>query len=268
MKKAITKYYQIKSDKLVPFDFPTRIVFISDLHNVEIGEVNKTLFDKIKSLNPDLVLLGGDTIIGKPNKSMESGLAFIEKLGRSYKVYAANGNHEYRLKIYPDIYGDMYERYFEVIEKSNITLLENASVDIIINGTQITIHGLEIDRKYYGRFKRQELSVTAIDSYLGAVEDEWYHILLAHNARYAQQYMDWGADLTLSGHYHGGIIRLPGDIALIGNDFQICPPFAYGHYESHHHHFIASAGLGEHTVPLRINNPRELVVVDLISTRL
>ena len=265
MKKAIAKYYQIESAKIAPSDFPTRIVFLSDLHNVEIGVNNEALLSKIDSLSPDLVLLGGDTIVGKPNKTMTSGLDLIKALGKRYQVYAANGNHEHRLKIYPETYGDMYERYLEAIEESKVRLINNESASISINNTPMIIHGLDIDRQYYGRLERQELTTEDINNYLGPIEDEGYHILLAHNPRYCQSYIDWGADLTLAGHYHGGIIRLAKDIPLIGNDFQLFPPFAYGHYEKNNHHLITSAGLGEHTIPIRINNPRELVVVDLIG---
>lgn len=265
MKKTRTKYYQIKSHKIAKSDFPTRIAFISDLHNVDSGGANEVLLNKINSLDPDLVFLGGDTIVGKPNKSMSVGLDFIKSLGEKYKVYAANGNHEYRLKIYPETYGNMYERYLEAIDESGATLLVNECAKIDINGTAMMIHGLEVDRKNYSRLKKYELPATEINEYLGTIKDDMYHILLAHNPRYGKSYMEWGADLTLSGHYHGGIIRLPKDTPLIGNDIQLFPAFAYGHHEENGHHLIASAGLGEHTIPLRINNPRELVVVDLIG---
>ena len=267
MKKAITKYYQIKSDKIAPSEFPTRIAFISDLHNVEIGERNRILFKKLESLSPDLVLLGGDIIIGRTKKPMDAGLDFIKNLGAKFKVYAVNGNHEYRLKIYPETYGDMYERYERAMKEANVTVLNNEQAQVMVNGTNLVIHGLEIDREYYGRLKKKELSVADIDDYLGQIEDDKYHILLAHNPRFGQGYMEWGADLTLSGHYHGGVIKLPHDKPLLGNDFQIFPAFAYGHYEEKGHHLITSAGLGEHTIPLRINNPREIVVVDIVSNQ-
>ena len=265
MKKVIAKYYQIKSDKVAPADFPIRIVFISDLHNISIGEENSGLLKKIDSLSPDLILIGGDTIVGKPKKSMAAGLDFIKRLGAGRLVFAANGNHEYRLKIYPDTYGDMYERYQATLQAAGIPLLTNSSVKVSINERPIVIHGLELERKYYSRLTKYELSATKVDEYLGACDDESYHILLAHNPYYARAYMDWGADLTLCGHYHGGIVRLPKNKPLIGNDFQLFPPYAYGHHRDGKRHLVASAGLGEHTIPLRVNNPRELVVVDVIK---
>ena len=261
----IAKYYQIKSAKVVPADFPIRIVFISDLHNVMIGERNEVLLKKIDLLSPDLVLLGGDTIVAKPNMPMAVGLDLIKRLGERHRVYAANGNHEYRMRIYPDSYGEMYNDYQTTLEAAGIPLLVNDSVEVIVKETPIVIHGLELERKYYSRLTRHELEVAKMDEYLSVGHDESYHILLAHNPHYARTYMEWGADLTLCGHYHGGIIRLPKDRPLIGNDFQLFPTYAYGHHRVGERHLITSAGLGEHTIPLRINNPRELVVVDIVS---
>lgn len=263
MKKSIVKYYGIHSDKMVNRGRGLRIVFISDMHNVILGKKNAVLLDKIDALKPDLVLLGGDTIVAKPGHSMDPGLSFIKELGKRHQIYAGNGNHEYRMRIYPEVYGDMYERYQKCITDSGVILLENEAVNLVMGGTPIVIHGLELEREYYARFQRQELSRDKLKEYLGYPKEEAFHILLAHNPCYGRTYMEWGADLTLSGHYHGGIMRVFGDRPLIGNDFKLFPAYGYGHFEEHGKHLITSGGLGEHTIPLRIHNPRELVVVDV-----
>jgi len=266
MKKSIVKYYGITSDKIPPDTMPIRIAFISDLHNVCIGKHNKILLDKIDALSPDLLLLGGDTFVAKPDHSMDIGLRFIKDLARHHQVYAANGNHEYRMRIYPEVYGTMYSRYQKQIEDSGVILLENTTANIFINHIPIAIHGLELDRKYYHRFQKPELPVKELKAYFGEPDDKTFHILLAHNPHYGKTYMNWEADLTLSGHYHGGIIRTLKDQPLIGNDFQLFPPYAYGCFRCGSHTLITSAGMGEHTIPFRINNPRELVVVDIHPT--
>jgi len=263
MKKSKVKYYGIESDKIPSDTLPIRIVFISDLHNVSIGKHNKILLDKINRLAPDLVLLGGDTIVAKPGQSMDTGLRFIKDLSMQHQVYAANGNHEYRMRIYPEVYGTMYSRYQKQIEDSGVILLENTTANIFINNIPIAIHGLELDRKYYHRFEKSELPVKELKNHFGDPEDSAFHILLAHNPCYGGTYINWGSDLTLSGHYHGGIIRTLKNRPLIGNDFRLFPPYAYGCFRCGSHTMITSAGLGEHTIRLRINNPRELVVVDI-----
>lgn len=261
MKKCITKHYQIRSPKVRQEGI--RIVFISDLHNVAIGTENEKLLYKIDELKPDLVLVGGDIIIGKPGYAMDTGLQFMRKLAEGHSVYAANGNHEYRLKIYPDVYGEMYTEYKQTLEAAGVCLLENAKTTLAVKQLPVTIYGCELERQYYQRLKKQVLPETAVTDVFGELDQSRYNILLVHNPKYGQAYLNWGADLTLSGHYHGGIVRLGKNIPLLGNDFTLFPKFAYGHHQKDGRHLITSAGLGEHTIPVRINNPRELVAVDI-----
>lgn len=263
MKKCVTKHYQIKTPKIHNAADQIRIAFISDLHNVSIGTKNDKLLQKVDDLHPDLVLIGGDTIVGKPGHSMASGLDFIEKLAANHPVYAANGNHEYRLRIYPEVYGEMYAEYQQTLENAGVTLLENAETSMMVNQTPVTVYGYELERRYYHRFQKQILPETALDDVFGKADDSRYNIVLAHNPKYGQTYMNWGADLILCGHYHGGVVRLGKNLSILGNDFTLFPRYAYGHHKKDSCHLITSAGLGEHTIPVRINNPRELVAVDI-----
>ena len=91
--------------------------------------------------------------------------------------------------------------------------------------------------------------------------------MLAHYPKYFETYVSWKADLILSGHYHGGIVRLGGKYPVVGNDFTLFPKYAYGYYEKEQSVMLVSAGLGEHTIPLRLWNPRELVVADIKGKR-
>ena len=95
-----------------------------------------------------------------------------------------------------------------------------------------------------------------------------------HNARFGSEWKRLAADLKslhadliLSGHYHGGIVRLGGKYPVVGNDFTLFPKYAYGYYEKEQSVMLVSAGLGEHTIPLRLWNPRELVVADIKGKR-
>ena len=71
------------------------------------------------------------------------------------------------------------------------------------------------------------------------------------------------ADLILSGHYHGGVVRLSEHYGLSSPQYLFLPPFCCGDFHKGDQHMIVSAGLGEHTIPLRIHNPRELLVIDI-----
>ena len=98
-------------------------------------------------------------------------------------------------------------------------------------------------------------------------EDGAYHILLAHNPVYFKQYAAWGADLTLSGHLHGGIIRLPLIGGVITPQAKLFPRYSAGKYEIGEKWMIVSRGLGTHTIPIRFNNKPELSVIHLIPAR-
>ena len=84
-----------------------------------------------------------------------------------------------------------------------------------------------------------------------------------NNPEFFQAYSGWGADLTLSGHYHGGFMRLPLQKGLISPKYQLFPKYAGGLIRGKHCCMIVSRGLGMHTLPLRIFNPGELAVIDL-----
>ena len=88
-------------------------------------------------------------------------------------------------------------------------------------------------------------------------------ILLAHNPVFAPFYMEWGADLTVCGHFHGGVMRLRGKQPLLSPYGFLLPEYGYGHFEKDGKHVIVSSGLGEHAIPFRIHNPMELVTIDL-----
>ena len=90
---------------------------------------------------------------------------------------------------------------------------------------------------------------------------EAFHILLAHNPVYFDTYAAWGADLTLSGHLHGGIIRIPGIGGLITPQAQLFPKYDRGLISVNGKYMVVSAGLGEHTVPIRIFNPPQLILI-------
>ena len=73
---------------------------------------------------------------------------------------------------------------------------------------------------------------------------------------------NFGADVTLSGHYHGGVVGF-GNRGLVSPDFRLFPKNCHGCCEKDGHYRIVSAGCGEHTISVRLHNPRELVVLEI-----
>ena len=123
-------------------------------------------------------------------------------------------------------------------------------------------------KEYFEKFNRYVFEESQIEDALGKCEQApgLYNILLAHNPVYFKQYAAWGADLTLSGHLHGGIIRLPFIGGVITPQAKLFPKYDRGIFEKDGKYLVVSAGLGEHTVPVRIFNPPQLICIEIKGT--
>ena len=256
--RFVIKKYTFPSDKLKK---DCRILFLSDLHNKEYGVDNRTLLQAIENISPDLVLIGGDMINAKPGASFQKGASFVLACGEKYPVYYALGNHEYRARIYPENYGTMYPDYMESFQGSGIRFLDNESVVLPEFGIRLT--GLTIDREYYKRFVKRKLSEGYLAETIGESDHCRYQILLAHNPEFFPDYAEWKPDLVLSGHVHGGVARIPGYKGVIAPSLLPFPRYDGGLFEERGSRMIISRGLGMHTIPVRLFNPGELVVVEL-----
>jgi predicted MPP superfamily phosphohydrolase len=80
-----------------------------------------------------------------------------------------------------------------------------------------------------------------------------------------KNYVEWGADLVLSGHLHGGIVRIPGLVGAISPSFEIFPKYSGDLYYEEDTAIVVSKGLGTHTINIRLFNSAEVVVIHLKS---
>ena len=245
-------------------DRPFSVVFLSDLHNMSDGEDNSALLLEIRNQNPEAVFAAGDMLVGSTEPQMDAAMSLMDELTKKYPVYCVNGNHEQRLKAFPDRYGEQYQKYSDAIKSFGVHLLENSCERLEINRMPITVWGYELPIEYYRRGRKAELLEMQITEVLGAPDENSFNILLAHNPVYFPTYAAWGADLTLSGHLHGGIVRLPFVGGVISPQIRLFPKYTHGMYTENGKKLITSAGLGSHTINLRINNPPELVVIDFM----
>lgn len=261
----VTRYRIRTGNELRSPEYPFSVVFLSDLHNVSYGEGNSRLLQEIRNENPEAVFVAGDMLTAGKEVQMDAAMALMDELTKQYPVFYANGNHEYRLKVGAEKYGDVYERYSNTIKSFGVHVLENGCERLEIAKLPMTIWGLELPMEYFGRGKRCSLVKTQIEELLGGVPGEnSFHVLLAHHPSYFDAYASWGADLTLSGHLHGGIIRLPLLGGVISPQVRLFPRYDRGMYTYNGKKMIVSAGLGSHTINIRINNPPELVVIDFV----
>lgn len=241
---------------------PFRALVLADLHNKEYGRGNERLLDAIRQQRPDMILVAGDILTAKKGKTTRVALKLMEELALLAPVYYGNGNHEYRMKLYPEIYGDMSREYEAKLEELGIELLVNEHVDRDDYG--VAVYGLEIDKRFYRRFHPYPMEETYLGDCLGYPDEGVYTILLAHNPDYFPDYAAWGADMTFSGHIHGGVIRILGK-GLLSPMVRFFPRYDGGLYSLGEKHMLLSRGLSSHTLPLRIFNPGELIVVDFAT---
>lgn len=256
-------HYDIISDKLNELQNERKIVFLSDLHNNCYGKDNEKLLTAVQEQNPDLILIGGDMLVGKADVSSKVAEEFVSKLTEICPVYYANGNHEQRMKVYSEAYGTVFDEYKSKLEKSGVHFLENACVDLCWDNCRIHIFGLEIPVKNYKKFRKQTLPVGIVEEQIGKPENSNYNILLAHNPTYTDTYLEWGADLVLSGHFHGGVVRIPELGGVITPQWHMFPKYSGELTETYGKHVVVSKGLGTHTLKIRFLNPAEVVVLHL-----
>lgn len=257
--RFVTIHYSIASPKLRK---KCRIIMLSDLHNKEYGAGNERLLQAIHAQSPDLILIAGDMLTANEEKTKyEVPLHLIRELSKTYPIYYGMGNHEYRVKVYKDAYGDKYEQYTTELKKCGVRLLENER--IFLSEYNIEICGLEIERRYYKRLCLNEMDEKYIESLLGKSRQDCMEILIGHNPDYFKQYAQWGADVTLSGHVHGGVMRIPFLGGVISPAIRLFPKYDGGIFKEYSKTMILGRGLGMHTIPIRIWNPAELIVIDL-----
>ena len=232
-----------------------RLCFLSDLHEKKFGENNCELLDFIDKADPDVVLIGGDMAIAG-NRNPERNrtavtLSLCRELAGRYPVFYGNGNHEQRLTN-----GD----FRESLEKTGVVYLSNETADWKYN---ISITGLNLSTDQYKPLFPDEPDKAFIESRIGHLNPDRYNILLAHSPLFIKNYAVTGADLVLSGHFHGGTIQLPGEVGLMTPQYQFFNTNVVGKRHCKDTDMVISGGLGTHSVNLRLNNKPQVVVVDI-----
>lgn len=261
-----TVHYHLTSEKIRS---EATIVMLADLHNHLYGEENEVLLEEIWKNEPDLVCIAGDMLIGHSKIPYEAGQRLVIRLAENYPVFYGLGNHEARMLHDRKIYGNRYEEYMEPILKAGVKVLKDSFTEVKVKENRFRIYGYDLPMKYFEKFNRYVFEEAQIEAALGACEKDssCYQLLLAHNPVYFRQYAAWGADLTLSGHLHGGIIRLPILGGIITPQAKLFPRYSAGCYRLNEKRMIVSRGLGTHTIPIRFNNRPELSVIHLSPSK-
>ena len=231
-----------------------RAVHISDLHKRRFGKNNKRLIELVERQSPDVIFITGD-IISRSENDLTVVQHTLKRFCSIAPVYIIFGNHEQSLP--PDI----QEQLIKVIDSAGAVLLRNKSVKAEFGGRELIIAGLEESYDTYkknGRYRDLErITPEDMEKYLGK-RPEGEVILLAHNPLFGKVYAEWGADKVLSGHIHGGSVRLFG-VAILSPERKFFPEYSKGVYNIGSTKLLVSAGLGKP----RLFDPPEIVVYEL-----
>ena len=248
--------YTIKTDKEIGDLDGKNLVLISDLHLCEYGRNNEQVFAALSKINPDKIFIAGDLVIG--NRKYDTVIAkdFVNELSKKYDVYFANGNHEQRMRENRNVYGNKYRTFIKGINK-NIKVLNNRSTDI---NEYVRVTGFTAHNSYFVKFRVMPMELKYINKKIKKCDRRKYNILIAHSPEYFDIYKDWGADLVLSGHNHGGIVRLPFLGGIISPQYKIFDKYDKGVFRKEKSTMILSSGLGSHTINYRFNNRPEIVI--------
>ena len=255
----LSHYHLVTTSYTLPTEAKTEdhtFVLLSDLHCCSHGKENQKLLNRIRELNPDFILIAGDMVtkyLSVKDEKVQRVLRFLKTLCREFSVYYAPGNHEIRLKDYPGY----------ISELSHIGIRYVRNQEMFFPDEGIRLYGLDLPIEWYR--SRSELTAEEVGEYLHKkkADPTVKNILLAHDPRYFKAYAGWGADLTVSGHLHGGVMRLPFVGGVLSPYLRLFPKYSGGMYERDGKRMVVSRGLGSHHLKFRWFNPPEIVVIRL-----
>jgi len=241
----VVSKHVFESEK-VPASFDgLRITQITDLQDALFGEQQEKLIAKVKTTNPDLIFITGD-LIDSNRYDLERSLQAVRGLVKLADVYYVLGNHEVATNKVSEIY--------EVLSSLGVHILANESTVIERNGERLAIVGIE--DPLMGRTTEDMLEMVN-------VQPDVLTILLAHRPEVFNTYVNYEIDLVFAGHAHGGQVRIPGIGGIFARGQGLFPKYTAGVYEENSTTMVVSRGLGNSSVPFRIFNLPEIVVMEL-----
>lgn len=228
-----------------------KIAVISDLHKKSFGKDNYRLIDTVKSASPDIIIFPGD-LISRFETTVKSQTKLISALSKIAPVYYTYGNHEV----------DADREIRDEIKKLPMITLLNGAVKIEKDGEFINAAGVYFESEYYrnknGGYKNlPHVGFEDIEKCIGKKPDG-FTLLLAHNPDYFPAYAKWGADITFSGHIHGGVVRI-GKKGLLHPERKFFPKYSAGIYKIGDKALAVTTGLGK----FRLFNASEVMLVTL-----
>lgn len=241
-----TTNYVIESEKIPESFSGFRIAHVSDLQNCTIGRKNEKLLKLLSDEKPDMIAITGDLADSRHTR-ISVAVSFASEAAKIAEVYYVTGNHEARLNR-----RGKFEKMDNALKSAGVNTLHNRRAEKVIGGDKISVIG--VDDPIFGISVEEEIK---------KVKDDSYSLLLAHHPEFFDTYCDCKIDLALTGHAHGGQIRLPKKGGLFAPGQGVKPVYDAGLYEKDKTKMILSRGIGNSLFPFRINNRPEVCIVEL-----
>lgn len=234
----------------LPKDFDGfRIVQLSDLHGRSFGKENSRLVQRVRELHPDLLALTGD-FTSRP-RELPAAQELISGLDGVAPLYWVNGNHEW----YLDATAPETEKF---IAAHGGTTLSDRFEPFYRENSRIIIAGAEDPNAWRDRTEPEELA-----KQLRALYPNDFVLWLGHRNFWVEKYPALPVELILSGHAHGGIVRLPFVGGLLNTNHRFGAAYENGVYRSERFTMVVSRGLGNSIpIPRFLNRP-DIVCVTL-----
>ena len=228
-----------------------RIAVLSDFHGALFGKDNRFLFREVARQKPDYIFLLGDLedsfrgpVAGYPER-------LADKFSNIAPVYYVTGNHEWAIGNVPELK--------ERLTAHGVRVLTNEYVSLWREGDTLLVAGVD-DPNGYADQKSPEALTTELHAEYG----DPFWILLAHrNNLFPTKYCYLGANLVISGHGHGGLVRLPFTDGLISTDRTWFPSWTAGCYEKNASRLFVTRGLGNSGKTFRLFNRPEIAILTL-----
>lgn len=253
----VVRNYYVATNKFLP-NQSIRIVLIADLHGHLYGGKQEKIATLISKQNPDIILLAGD--MADDEVPMKGTELFLEAIQGMAPIYYVTGNHE--------IWSHKVDKIKNVFRQYGVYVLEHTYEKITVRGIPLIIGGVDDpDIVSY-----QKLHFHWSDHLLHVfeeLEDESvYQILLSHRPEFIDVYKKTSFDLVVSGHSHGGQVRIPFLLnGLYAPNQGWFPPYAGGHYQHETIDHVVSRGVSFNPRLPRIFNPPEIVVIEVTGEK-
>lgn len=246
----VTQFAPAFSDLPAGFD-GCRIAVLGDLHSTEFGEDNEALLSTLQEQKPEYIFLVGDLLDSIREVPEDYAAETAAALAGIAPTYYVTGNHEWALGGVPELKA--------TLEANGVTVLTNRHILLERQGDTVVLAGIDDPNGYADQKTPEEVAAEVYADY-----GDPFWILLAHrNNRFETQYSLLGADLVVSGHGHGGLVRLPFTDGLISTEHTFFPSYTAGLYEKNGSALFVTRGLGNSGPTFRLFNRPEVAILTL-----